>query len=66
MTAKKEVKVLMFKTEIRKKLLDLNKTMGWLATQLKISRRTLYRKLETPEPSFIEEIENVLSTYSEK
>lgn len=56
----------MFKTEIRKKLLDLNKTMGWLATQLKISRRTLYRKLETPEPSFIEEIENVLSTYNEK
>lgn len=56
----------MFKKEIRKKLLDLNKTMSWLATQLKISRRTLYRKLETPESSFIEKIENILSTYTEK
>ncbi len=53
----------MERTEIRKKLLDLNKTMGWLATQLKISRRTLYRKLENDDLKTLKEIEKILSHY---
>lgn len=53
----------MERTEIRKKLLDLNKTMGWLATKLKISRRTLYRKLENDDLKTLKEIEKILSHY---
>ncbi|WP_187107214.1 hypothetical protein [Fusobacterium varium] len=53
----------MERTEIRKKLLDINKTMSWLAIQLKISRRTLYRKLENDDLKFLEEIQKILSHY---
>lgn len=53
----------MERSEIRKKLLDINKTMGWLATQLKISRRTLYRKLENDDLKTLKEIKKVLSHY---
>lgn len=53
----------MNKVEIRKTLLDINKTMGWLAIQLKISRRTLYRKLENDDLKTLKEIKKVLSHY---
>lgn len=53
----------MERTEIRKKLLDINKTMSWLAIQLKISRRTLYRKLENDDLKTLKEIKKVLSYY---
>lgn len=53
----------MERSEIRKKLLDLNKTMGWLANELKISRRTLYRKLENNDLKTLKEIKKILSHY---
>lgn len=56
----------MEKNEIRKKLLDINKTMGWLAEELNISRRTLYRKLDIQDSKTVDKIKNILSTYSTK
>lgn len=53
----------MERAKIRKKLLDLNKTMGWLANELKVSRRTLYRKLENNDLKTLKEIEKILSHY---
>lgn len=53
----------MERTKIRKKLLDINKTMSWLAIQLKISRRTLYRKLENDDLKTLKEIQKILSHY---
>lgn len=48
---------------IRKKLIDINKTMGWLAEELNISRRTLYRKLDKNDNDTIVKIKNILSNY---
>lgn len=49
--------------KIRKKLIDINKTMGWLAEELNISRRTLYRKLDKNDDETIIKIKNILSSY---
>ncbi|WP_304157061.1 helix-turn-helix domain-containing protein [Fusobacterium ulcerans] len=53
----------MNKNEIRKNLIDINKTMGWLAEELNISRRTLYRKLDKNDDDTIVKIKNILSDY---
>lgn len=53
----------MNKNEIRKNLIDIDRTMGWLAKKLNISRRTLYRKLDKNDDNTIVKIKNILSSY---
>jgi len=49
------------KNEIRKKLLDKNKTMKWLAKEMNVSIRTFYRKIERNDIDFICKINDVLN-----
>lgn len=46
--------------EIRKKLLEQNKTITWLSTQLGISRRTFYRRINNQNIEFIKKVNTIL------
>lgn len=53
------------KNEIRKKLLDKDKTMKWLAKEMGISIRTFYRKLKKNDIDFICKINDILNELPE-
>ena len=47
---------------IRKKLLENHKTITWLSEQLKMNRRTFYRKLNNNDIELISKINTILKT----